>query len=145
MELVPNLGRHPLKDLSPHFEPEQPRVLSSFLAVVQHGSFTRAAEHLFLTQSAVSHQVAAMESDVGVELLTRSRKAVEPTVVGKTLAEEARRLLDDANPLVRGAAVWALGQLVSRKELEALKATASASEHDESVREEWQAAFRPSS
>lgn len=56
------------------------------------------------------------------------------------LAEEARRLLDDASPLVRGAAVWALGQLLERDEFEALKANATANEHDASVREEWQVA-----
>jgi epoxyqueuosine reductase len=56
------------------------------------------------------------------------------------LAEEARRLLGDASPLVRGAAVWALGQLVSREELAALRAAASDGEHDESVREEWELA-----
>ncbi|WP_409191320.1 tRNA epoxyqueuosine(34) reductase QueG [Bradyrhizobium sp. RDM4] len=56
------------------------------------------------------------------------------------LAEEARRLLDDASPLVRGAAVWALGQLMPRNEFVRLRANAIASEHDESVRQEWQAA-----
>jgi DNA-binding transcriptional LysR family regulator len=67
--------------------------LEVFLAVVRHGSFTRAAEHLFLTQSAVSHQISAMEGELGVELLTRSRKSVEPTAVGRVLAEQARRVL----------------------------------------------------
>lgn len=56
------------------------------------------------------------------------------------LADEARRLLGDASPLVRGAAVWALGQLLEREEFEALKLTAASNEHDESVREEWQVA-----
>jgi len=56
------------------------------------------------------------------------------------LAEEARRLLGDESPLVRGAAVWALGQLVARQEFEALGANAISNEHDDSVREEWQAA-----
>jgi epoxyqueuosine reductase len=55
------------------------------------------------------------------------------------LAEEARRLLDDASPLVRGAAVWALGQLMPREEFDAAKSAAMDSEHDESVREEWRA------
>ncbi|WP_298884635.1 tRNA epoxyqueuosine(34) reductase QueG [uncultured Bradyrhizobium sp.] len=54
-----------------------------------------------------------------------------------TLADEARRLLDDASPLVRGAAVWALGQLITRDEFEAMKSAALGNEHDESVREEW--------
>jgi epoxyqueuosine reductase len=56
------------------------------------------------------------------------------------LAEEARRLLGDASPLVRGAAVWALGQLVSPNNFAATRANAIASEHDESVREEWRTA-----
>lgn len=59
------------------------------------------------------------------------------------LVEEARQLLDDASPLVRGAAVWALEQLVSRDEFDALKADAIVKEHDESVREEWRAASNP--
>ncbi|PIT02638.1 4Fe-4S ferredoxin [Bradyrhizobium nitroreducens] len=56
------------------------------------------------------------------------------------LADEARRRLDDASPLVRGAAVWALGQLTSREEFAAMKSAAASSEHDDHVREEWQAA-----
>ncbi|MGY4510799.1 tRNA epoxyqueuosine(34) reductase QueG [Bradyrhizobium sp. USDA 3650] len=54
------------------------------------------------------------------------------------LADEARRLLGDENPLVRGAAVWALGQLMPRDEFEVMKACALGNERDESVREEWQ-------
>lgn len=55
-----------------------------------------------------------------------------------TLAEEAQRLLDDASPLVRGAAVWALRQLVSRDEFDAMKAAVTSNERDESVRAEWE-------
>jgi len=55
------------------------------------------------------------------------------------LAEEARRLLDDTSPLVRGAAVWALGQLVSRDEFAEARAIALARERDESVCDEWRA------
>jgi epoxyqueuosine reductase len=53
------------------------------------------------------------------------------------LAAEAERLLHDASPLVRGAAVWALGKL----DKPALKKRAHADEPDESVREEWAAAL----
>ena len=56
------------------------------------------------------------------------------------LAEEARRLLDDPSPLVRGAAVWAISQLLGRDEFTAMKVDAMANERDESVREEWHAA-----
>lgn len=57
-----------------------------------------------------------------------------------TLAEEARRLLDDASPLVRGAAVWALGQLMSREEFAEMKSSALSAESDATVCEEWRAA-----
>ena len=57
-----------------------------------------------------------------------------------SLAAEAERLLDDASPLVRGAAVWALSQLVERERFEALAAKAMGSEADESVRAEWRQA-----
>jgi epoxyqueuosine reductase len=54
-----------------------------------------------------------------------------------SLACEAERLLDDASPLVRGTAVWALSQLMKRERLDALAAQAIAAEIDEGVRAEW--------
>jgi epoxyqueuosine reductase len=54
-----------------------------------------------------------------------------------TLAAE---LLSDASPLVRGAAVWALGQLVDRESFRARAAQMMAAETDASVREEWELA-----
>ncbi|MCG2631103.1 tRNA epoxyqueuosine(34) reductase QueG [Bradyrhizobium sp. WYCCWR 13023] len=56
------------------------------------------------------------------------------------LAAEARRLLDDASPLVRGAAVWALGHLLPPNDFAEARATALANERDESVCKEWRAA-----
>ena len=55
------------------------------------------------------------------------------------LAQEAHRLLDDESPLVRGAAVWALSQLLPRDEFAALATGKADTEADESVRREWQA------
>jgi epoxyqueuosine reductase len=60
--------------------------------------------------------------------------------VDGTLAREAKRLLTDDNPLVRGAAVWALSQLLGRKEFSALAATATSAELDATVRAEWRLA-----
>jgi epoxyqueuosine reductase len=56
-----------------------------------------------------------------------------------TLAGEAERLLDDASPLVRGAAVWALGRLDPRR-IKAIADAHFARESDPSVRDEWKAA-----
>ena len=53
------------------------------------------------------------------------------------LAKEAERLLDDASPLVRGAAVWALSRLMPRENLAPLQK----SDDDPSVNEEWAAAL----
>ena len=57
-----------------------------------------------------------------------------------TLAREARRLVTDASPLVRGAAVWALSQLLGRAEFSALAARAWTAETDDGVRAEWRTA-----
>ena len=56
------------------------------------------------------------------------------------LAVAAERLLDDQSPLVRGAAVWALSQLMERQRFAALASRAFGTERDESVRTEWQLA-----
>ncbi len=55
-----------------------------------------------------------------------------------SLAREAERLLDDQSPLVRGAAVWALSQLMTPDAFTALAVKAMGREADESVRTEWQ-------
>ena len=57
-----------------------------------------------------------------------------------TLAREAKRLLMDDSPLVRGAAVWALSQLLGREEFSALAARAMDAEPDATVGAEWRAA-----
>ena len=54
-----------------------------------------------------------------------------------SLAPEAERLLDDASPLVRGAAVWALSQLMASEKFEAMASRIIGAEADESVRAEW--------
>ena len=66
-------------------------LLRSFVAVVDLGSFSAAATALGYTQSAVSQQVAALESDLGAKLL--HRRPVVPTEAGERLLEHARPLL----------------------------------------------------
>ncbi|MBL4906382.1 MAG: LysR family transcriptional regulator, partial [Sneathiella sp.] len=45
--------------------------LKAFEAAARHESFTRAAEELFVTQGAVSHQVKALEAELGLKLFIR--------------------------------------------------------------------------
>ena len=56
--------------------------LTYFAAVVDTGSFTRAAERLGITKAVVSHQVAQLEQDVGASLLVRTTRRVRPTEAG---------------------------------------------------------------
>jgi len=59
--------------------------LFAFLAVAREQSFTRAAAQLGLSQSALSHAVRALESRLGVRLLTRTTRSVSPTEAGERL------------------------------------------------------------
>jgi DNA-binding transcriptional LysR family regulator len=67
------------------------RDLRALLAVVRTGSFTAAARDLGYTQSAISQQVAALELEVGQQLVLR--RPVRPTPAGERLAEHAARIL----------------------------------------------------
>jgi DNA-binding transcriptional LysR family regulator len=57
--------------------------LAAFLAVVELGSMSRAAERLHLTQSAISKRVRALEVALGVELVDRNVKPLRPTPAGE--------------------------------------------------------------
>jgi DNA-binding transcriptional LysR family regulator len=69
------------------------RQLEYLLTVIEQGTFTRAAHRLHIAQSAVSHHVAALERELGVDLLHRARPAVTPTPAGELFAARARRIL----------------------------------------------------
>lgn len=62
--------------------------LEAFEAVARHRSFTRAAEELHVTQSAVSHRVRALEAQLGAVLFVRAGRRVELTDEGRALAED---------------------------------------------------------
>jgi DNA-binding transcriptional LysR family regulator len=72
------------------------RQLEYLLAVVDAGSFTRAATLLHVTQPALSHQVRALEEQVGGRLLERLPRAVRLTPMGRALVPHARATLADA-------------------------------------------------
>ncbi|MEU5436797.1 LysR family transcriptional regulator [Streptomyces sp. NPDC020719] len=68
-----------------------PHLLRTFVAVVEHRSFSVAAQRLGYTQSAVSQHIAALEADLGARLV--ERRPVGPTEAGERLMEHARPLL----------------------------------------------------
>ena len=69
------------------------RQLEVFCRVVERASFTRAAADVHLSQAAVSERVAGLETQVGVPLLDRLGRRVEPTPIGRRLYERALELL----------------------------------------------------
>ncbi|MCK0505994.1 LysR substrate-binding domain-containing protein [Aromatoleum anaerobium] len=69
--------------------------LRGFVAAARHLSFTRAAEELFLTQSAISRQVQALEDALGVRLFVRGVRTLALTAEGARLARAAQGWLDD--------------------------------------------------
>ncbi|MCP4598238.1 LysR family transcriptional regulator [Neptuniibacter sp.] len=73
--------------------------LQAFLAVAESGSFSKAADHLFLTQSAVSKRVALLEEQLGSKLFDRIGRSISMTEAGSALLPRARDILlqlDDA-------------------------------------------------
>lgn len=89
-----------------------PENLKAFRSVARCGSFSLAADELFITQPAVSKRVASLESGLGVSLFDRIGKSIQLTQAGRILLpraeqllnqlEEARRALADLSGDVRG-------------------------------------------
>jgi DNA-binding transcriptional LysR family regulator len=90
------------------------RQLEYLAAVVSHGSFGRAAQAIYVTQSALSQQISRLEDELGLTLLYRGPKGVEPTPAGLEFLDharailgrvsEARAMVDDHLGAIRGVA-----------------------------------------
>ena len=66
------------------------RHLRLVVAIADYGSLTRAGHQLHLTQSALSHQLSDLESQLGVKLFERLGKRMEPTLAAERLIARAR-------------------------------------------------------
>ncbi|GAB4351908.1 MAG: LysR substrate-binding domain-containing protein [Gammaproteobacteria bacterium] len=75
--------------------------LRSFVRVAETGSVSRAAELLGLSQPALSRQIGLLEQSLGVPLLRRTGRGVEPTPAGEQLRESAYRILEEMTRLQR--------------------------------------------
>ena len=72
------------------------RRLGHFLAVAEEGHFGRAAARLGLSQPPLTAQIQALEAELGVRLLERTRKGARPTREGEALLPILRRLAEEA-------------------------------------------------
>jgi LysR family nitrogen assimilation transcriptional regulator len=91
------------------------RQLRYFLAIAEHGTFSKAASKVFVAQSALSHQLAQLEDELGARLFERSRRGVELTeagVVFHTYATSILRQVEDAASSVAGLTDSPAGKVV---------------------------------
>ncbi len=99
------------------------RQLSYFLSVIEHRSVGRAAEHLHVTQPALSKSIRRLEEMLAIKLFERGPQGMTPTPVGLALAERARFIslevhnlieeLDDLRGLHRGSVAVGCGPSVA--------------------------------
>ncbi|MBN8757038.1 MULTISPECIES: LysR family transcriptional regulator [Variovorax] len=78
-----------------------PTLLRAFVAVKETGGFTRAAQRLHLTQSAVSHQIRRLEEQVGRPLLHRTTRRLTVTEDGEDFLRYAQQILDTLDEMTR--------------------------------------------
>ena len=89
------------------------RHLRYFVAVAEQLHFARAAESLHVTQPALSHQIKALEDDIGVRLFDRTKREVTLTNAGSYFLQEAQLALKQAERAQTVAQRVARGQLGS--------------------------------
>lgn len=77
--------------------------LECFLALSQSLNFTQSASEMYITQPTLSRNIAALEQEVGVQLLIRNTKTVELTAAGRSFASDCAKILDRYNHSVENA------------------------------------------
>jgi len=88
--------------------------LQAFIAIARTGSFSAAAEELFLTQPAVSKRIAALEEELGARLFDRIGRRTTLTEAGRTLLPRAQRVvseLEDSRRAISNLAAEVAGRL----------------------------------
>ncbi len=86
------------------------RALRYFAAVVEAGSLTAAAAELRLSQPSLSVAIGKLESELGVPLLVRSPRGVEPTSAGRYLLDASSRVLGDVEQITQNLRRYGAGR-----------------------------------
>lgn len=87
--------------------------LVAFERAASHGSFTRAAEELSLTQGAVSRQIRSLEETLGISLFVRVRRSVVLTDAGRLYLNDVGRILRDLQAATERASAFGAKDVIS--------------------------------
>ena len=74
--------------------------LTYIAAVAQYRNFGKAAKSCFISQPTLSMQIQKLEEELGVTLFDRSKKPVEPTLIGQKIVEQAQTVLQETLRIV---------------------------------------------
>lgn len=77
------------------------RQLRALTGVIEHGTFTDAAIALGTSQASISRAVADLEATLDARLLLRTSHGAQPSVMGRRVAEHARRVLSEIDQIER--------------------------------------------
>ena len=83
--------------------------LEYFISVAESLSFTKTAEKFYISQTAVTQQIKALEEHIQVTLFTRSKRRVELTPTGKVFLSEARTIIKNINDAIEKTQQFANG------------------------------------
>lgn len=78
--------------------------LRAFMAIAEYGSFSSAAEKLYLTQPAISKRIAQLENELGVKLFDRIGRGIQMTLAGETLHQRSKLILQEVADTQRAIA-----------------------------------------
>jgi len=87
------------------------RQIEAFVYVVRYKSFSKAADAIYLTQPTVSSHISSLESELGIKLIDRSGKEIEPTKAGRIFYDYANNLIN-----IRDNAVFTLNEFSKKVE-----------------------------
>lgn len=102
-----------MKSVHSRQQPLDSRQLRAFVTLAKTGSFTRTGEELFLSQSAISHSMKALESDIGCRLFDRVGKKAQLTPAGEHFLHHAERILREmavARDSIQLRSTWGQGR-----------------------------------
>ena len=77
--------------------------LETFICVVESGSFSKAAEKLFISSPAVIKQINSLESSLGLQLFNRTHRGLVVTEAGKSIYNDAKYIIGYSKEAVKRA------------------------------------------